>query len=869
MKKYLLAIFLSVLSLWSFAQGDIPIKSDVVPPSVDFLRPILRPSVGEIEYRKADGTYWNGRLKRDPKLFYTWPPYLINNPILGDQAIGPSLTADTSQRQFAIFNGNRWIEYGGKATELTFGSAFTKTGTTVNLAQYPNSIGDILADYLSFKYAPNKPVNPLQHTFMLYNPTTGRLEGMPYADVVSAMGVVQWPGTLGKIGVDELHWSTLPPLISASNLDLMNARFLMTFGSDNYRMSMGEYMALITQRLSGSTSVKSLRRIAPVKNHLEPGQVGDYFWYKKKMHLNIEKEAGKNMWIAWAPDTTFNYDVVPSTIPAPVIRYTGNPNATSQSLAWFWDGGEVNNFRVYQSKGDTAHYVVLSPDAAAGERAYTITNLAPSTTYYYRLVALTPQGQSPLSNTVSGTTPAVDNFTVWPNIKNLVVTQNGPTQAKLEFDITEYGGGVSFYISRQNAPDVVKDELWEFAAGMELYAPGHYTMFIDNINDSDFRYLRYRRNSTTSDGKQPSSWERYGPFNMTGVIKVNTPAITSVSNITSSSLTLGLNFNNSSISRAFLYIAEWKAASGQISYDRIDIPTTISTYQVTNLKAGTKYLFHLQVAKKEGSNEVYSPNSSPETEATTQAGSSDIATPTILEMSRTSSVQTPEQYGQVSYTPVSTSSIPAAWDYRIGNDAWAVGGDGVVSNFFKFVLNEFTPNTTYRFRVRFKRLSDGKYGLYSNVLKMVTGPNFGKEVQPFSDFTTSLEAADQTPNGQAPVTTQPVQLSLSNTSSSSTTITVTNHGSGTKNYSWAVYQGEFNNGGEWKRCAENNIPSTGTFTVDISSCNLTPGVTYRMYVTETANADAKRNYIEFTVSAQPPVSESRGTMKARSYTTSN
>lgn len=872
MNKYLMAGLLCLASLLSFAQGgtsDIPIKETVTPPSLEFLRPILRPSVGEIEYRKADGSYWNGRKQRDPRIFYNWPPYLIANPVIGDQTMGPSATADTSQRQYAIYNGNRWVEYGGVANELTFGSAFTKTGTQVNLAQYPYSVGKIHSEQFSLANPPVKPSNPLQHSFMLYNPANGIFEGMPYADVVSAMGVRQWPsGSLGSIGVDKLSWATPAQQLSASSLNLMNASLLMTFGSDTYRMSMGDYTAFLATRLSG-TSLKALRRVAPVKNHLEPGQEGDYFWYRRKFHLSIEKEAGKTMWIAWAPDTTFNYDVVPGSIAAPVLRYTGVPDPTTQSLAWIWNGSDATGFRLYRSKGDTLSYQALSPDISAGARSFDVRNLSPLTKYFYKIAVLTPAGQSPLSNTISATTPPADNFTVWPNVKNVFVTQVGATQAKVEFDIAENGGGVAFYITRQNAPDVIRDELWDHAGGMELGAAGHYSLLINNINDSDFRYLRYSRTSISNDGKAPSPWERYGPFSMNGGITVNTPVITGVTNITSNSLTLNLNLNNTNIRRVILYTS----SNNQITFFSRDIPVG-NSYNVTGLASGTKHFFHIQVTKMDGSVEKYSANSTPETEATTLGTSTTEVGPTFTNFSfKANSTDAEYNYDNLfgsnyefkfSYRSiVEYSSYSCEYDYRINNGPWiqGVSNDGVVNTLLKKGYSSLTathvaqmesPGNVVRVRIRgllFVGTTVTRSPWSENTLKITYGPNFPANP---NDRTWELEnVSDQTPAGQVPGSSQPVTLALSGTSATNTTITVTNHGSGTKNYSWAVYEGEFNNGGVWKRCAQDNIPSTGSFTVDISSCGLSPGVTYRMYVTETANADAKRGWVEFTVPSAP------------------
>ncbi len=775
----------------------------------------------------------------------------------------------------------------------------------------------------------------------------------------NAFSIRQWPaGSLGSIGVDGLFWAIQPTYVTAEALDLSNGHLLGILGNTTVRTRFGDLKAYLAQSFGvgsgGGGTQKGWRRIAPVKSHLEPAEPYDYFWYQAKLHLMIEKSATQNMWVVLNNlDTTFNYNLLPpAPVPTPTLSVTGVAVGTL-SLSWPYTA-PVTAFRLYVSKADTLHYQAVTPDLGAGLRTYNYTNAQASTRYYFKLQALTPSGPSPLSNTVSGLTPAAD-FSTWPNIQNVATTQTGPNSYRIDFDIMENGGGVRFDMTKASVtttPDPVKDELYEYAGGMELQAAGHYQMNVNNVTGTQARWLRFKRTSTYNDGKLPSNWGTHGPFSLSGSsVVANAPAINSASNVTNNSLTLNLNLNNSDVYRVILYTS----ANNQITYTSQDIPVA-STYNVTGLAPGVNYFFRLQVTKRDGSSEVYSPNSNDFSVATTgtntsicnyseSASGGYVVTTKTFTASQSGNVyyqidcgQIPDKItvkkngtvvatpfarswrtrGQVAVsagdvieftvdpkitgdqgtgwtlyancsTPYNVDSPQAGYDY--GNKDYPFineidyTNEGLIQiNRPEFKMNLIVKavpsratgaaivsykavNTDYSFR--------DDMGWYPTST-LVQDQN-GSRIVSQRTYTVYVKDANGKVYGVAGITrggtftedipaAQPVTLVLSGTSATSTTITVTNHGSGTKNYSWAVYEGEFNNGGVWKRCAENNIPSTGSFTVDISSCGLTPGVTYRMYVTETNNADAKRGYVEFTVPSSPvDPTPSSDTFRTSSY----
>ena len=78
------------------------------------------------------------------------------------------------------------------------------------------------------------------------------------------------------------------------------------------------------------------------------------------------------------------------------------------------DPNTAEGFEVEQSlTGDEGSFSHIPPDPDAKDRSYTVDNLQPETTYYFRIRAVNRSGPSPYSNIADGKTPGA-NFPAVP-----------------------------------------------------------------------------------------------------------------------------------------------------------------------------------------------------------------------------------------------------------------------------------------------------------------------------------------------------------------------------------------------------------------------------------------------------------------------
>lgn len=825
---------LGLVSLLSFAQGDIPIKQDVVPPSADFIRPVYVPNEG-LKYRKSDGSYINGRTTRDPRLFLTWPAYLIQNPVLGDHAMGPSLTADTTQRQHAIFNGNRWVIL-DKPIELIFGSAFSKTGTTVNLNQYPNSIGNIHANQISLASAPAKPANPQQHTFLLYNPLTGKFEGMPYADVVSAMGVVQWPsGSIGHIGVDGLYWQTLPQLLSASNLDEMNASFLVSFGNNTFRMSLGDYLNLVRTRLGPTSGFGGLIwGNTPPANQDSPGATNEARFYQGKIYLKTPTK-----WLRINNvDSVFTTDYQPpSADPVPLLTGQYDQSKSKIGTTWNYTASDVTSWDLFASFNQDNKYELLKSGIAAGDRSYSFDVAGGVTTYFLQVRGQKTNGLiTPFSNTATVT---VTQQAAWsPFVEVSTAAMNDAGSIQVRFYNTQAGGKAYLQITTNANASATSDEGWTSLATLDLPNEGQYAYTFTGIGDTKARYIRLWKEGTP---RTPSAKQKVGPVALQSIpVQINAPIVTSVTNVTSTSATFNFNWNNTNVVKGFIY----QSLAQPQDYTRTELAANATSYTATNLKPGTKYLFHFQAVKQ---GDLYSPYSTPETEVTTTGTAEDVfPAPSMDYYENGTRFSNPSKDYVMFKKPQGIPDQPGQWDYRVGDGAWTFGdketnaassgytpSPGWGSNFF--FHDKFQAGQTVRFRVRLWDYNNNKpnrYSIYSDILKVVYGPNYRVNGN-VTDFTVTKEAADQTPTGQIPPTSQPLSVSILSQTASQITLSIANpKQSGTVSYNMSVYKrGDPNISGSYQ-CSKGSRPGTSTITYDLSDCPIVTGGEYTLYIAE-------------------------------------
>lgn len=124
---------------------------------------------------------------------------------------------------------------------------------------------------------------------------------------------------------------------------------------------------------------------------------------------------------------------VPGTVPTTPLGVTAAVSGTSATISWSANASATSGFNVYV--GTTAGGEAATPAntglIAAGSTSYTLTGLAPKTTYYFVVVAVSPTGSSAKSLEVFGSTTSdkpstVTGVTVSPANNGLIVNWTAP-----------------------------------------------------------------------------------------------------------------------------------------------------------------------------------------------------------------------------------------------------------------------------------------------------------------------------------------------------------------------------------------------------------------------------------------------------------
>jgi len=124
---------------------------------------------------------------------------------------------------------------------------------------------------------------------------------------------------------------------------------------------------------------------------------------------------------------------VPGTVPTTPLGVTAAVSGTSATISWNANASATSGFNVYV--GTTAGGEAATPAntglIAAGSTSYTLTGLAPKTTYYFVVVAVSPTGSSAKSLEVFGSTTSakpstVTGVTVSPANNGLIVNWTAP-----------------------------------------------------------------------------------------------------------------------------------------------------------------------------------------------------------------------------------------------------------------------------------------------------------------------------------------------------------------------------------------------------------------------------------------------------------
>ncbi len=99
---------------------------------------------------------------------------------------------------------------------------------------------------------------------------------------------------------------------------------------------------------------------------------------------------------------TFN-DIVArlrfETRPGAIKELTGNPLSSTQiQLTWKDDAGNADGYRVERCQGGGCNPLAEVGRTGSTEQSFTDSNLSPSTTYRYRVVAFNLRGEAPSTN---------------------------------------------------------------------------------------------------------------------------------------------------------------------------------------------------------------------------------------------------------------------------------------------------------------------------------------------------------------------------------------------------------------------------------------------------------------------------------------
>ncbi|MBD0259369.1 MAG: fibronectin type III domain-containing protein, partial [Cytophagales bacterium] len=172
-----------------------------------------------------------------------------------------------------------------------------------------------------------------------------------------------------------------------------------------------------------------------------------------------------------AGPSAFSNEATATTLPEPPaapadVRATVL-SATGAELTWTHEPGGAQAYRVERATGDNgifAEMVTLPADA----RAYTATDLAPNTTYFFRLVAVGEGGNSPHSEAVSVTTPPAGTEGTPPAPGALSATAVSATQIGLAWEYRE-GQATGFEVFRSTGPGEAFGKIAEVPAGVTSY----------------------------------------------------------------------------------------------------------------------------------------------------------------------------------------------------------------------------------------------------------------------------------------------------------------------------------------------------------------------------------------------------------------
>jgi titin len=370
--------------------------------------------------------------------------------------------------------------------------------------------------------------------------------------------------------------------------------------------------------------------------------------------------------------------------PAPFTLTATAISATRIDLNWYNPPKPRQSFTVQRSVGNPSAFTTIASGVGANVTSYQDTSVAPDTTYYYRVLAVTKKGGAYSNVASAGTAPPSLNAP-----SGLTATAVSSSQINLTW-VDNAADETGFKIERSLSATGGFSQIATVAANVTSYQD-------TGLTASTTYYYRVRAyNSVESDYSNVASATTLAD-------PPPAPGALSASAVSSSQINLAWT-DNSANESGFKIERSLSATSGFAQVATVG--ANVTTYQDTGLTAGTTYYYRVRAYNSAG-----------------DSGYSNTASATTM-------ADPPAAPSGLSASAVSSTQINLAWidnsanesGFKIERSLSATSGfvqvATVGANVTTYQNTGLTASTTYYYRVRAYN-SAGDSG-YSNVASATT-----------------------------------------------------------------------------------------------------------------------------------------------------